>query len=134
MAGRYLLIEFDDEASASSLRAKIDNATKAGKKFRVVGLFARPGASCSCGALPGDRAKDKVKRGGRLGWWVCTTCKKPRLGDHQLHNLIPLQGVIEPMIFKGVDALYNLDVKDPKYVRHPMSLHIVTYPERVVNN
>ena len=134
MASRYLVIEFDEESAASSLRAQIDNATRKGKKFRVVGLFAKPGTPCSCAALPGDRAKDRVKRGGRLGWWVCTTCKKPRLGDHQLHNLITPQEVIDPQAVSGMDALYNLDVKDPKYVRHPLSLNIVTFPERVVKN
>lgn len=131
MAGRYLLIEFDDEASALSLRAKIDNAAKAGKKFRVVGLFARPGKACSCVAPPTDRAKDRVVRGGKLGWWLCTYCHKPRLGNHQLHNLIDPKEVIEPPRLDGVDELM-IPILSRKYVRHPGDLSITTYPEKIV--
>lgn len=135
MPGRYLLIEFDDEDAATALRAQISNATSKGKKFRVVGLFARPGKACTCSyaADKTTRSKDWVSRGERLGWWVCNTCKRPRMGDHQLKNLIIPSEVIDPPTFVGVDPLYPIDVADPVYLRHPTSLTLTTYPERVAN-
>lgn len=132
MAGRYLLIEFDDEASASSLRAQIDNATKKGKRFRVVGLFARPGTSCICLITQGQRAKDIVQRGGKFGWWLCKTCGKPRLGDHQLKNLITPPEILSPSLLAGVDTLY-IPVETRNYIRHTESISLITMPERVAS-
>lgn len=130
MAGRYLLIEFDDEAAASLLRAQIDAASRKGKRFRVIGLFARPGTPCSCPYVKGDRAKDRFKLGGKLGWWLCTTCRKPRLGDHQLKNLVPLTEIVNPNVVEGVDALHPA-FEDREYIRAVPTLSIITLPKRV---
>lgn len=132
MAGRYLLIEFDDEAAASSLREQINAATKKGKRFRVVGLFARPGKSCICIITQGQRAKDLVQRGGRFGWWLCKSCGKPRLGNHQLKNLVIPTEVIEPTVFDDVDTLMT-QVDTRKYIRHVDSISLITLPERVAS-
>lgn len=130
MPGRYLLIEFDDEQSASLLRAQIDTATKKGKKFRVVGLFARPGRTCICVPVRGIRAKDQFQRGSKLGWWLCTSCHKPRLGDHQLHNLITPDEIVDPSLFTGVDTLTPaLQVRE--YFRYVQSLPVITFPDHV---
>lgn len=98
MASRYLLIEFDDEASANKLRAQIDNASRAGKRFRVVGLFAKPQAPfCAC---PPDRQittkthTSILKRGRKLGWWMCTECKRPAQNNSALINLMKPKDII----------------------------------------
>lgn len=132
MAGRYLLIEFDDEAAASSLRAQIDAATNKGKRFRVVGLFARPGTACICIITQGQRAKDMVKRGGKFGWWLCQICGKPKLGNHQLKNLIIPPEVNSPATFEGVDTL-STSVEPKEYIRHVESISLITLPARVAS-
>lgn len=101
MASRYLLIEFDEEDAANSLRAKIDAATKAGKKFRVVGLFAKPGPTfCRCGSAwtstKSEKARTKI--GKRLGWVVCLECKKPIPAISFLKNLIKPSDIIDPSL------------------------------------
>jgi hypothetical protein len=134
MGGRYLLIEFDDDAAADRLREQIDSATRKGKKFRVVGLFARPGRACQCVPRKDQRAKDAVQRGGRFGWWLCTTCGKPRFGNHNLINILKPKDVIEPPAFEGVDINFIGREQGPlSYIRHAGELTLVTYPERVTD-
>lgn len=132
MAGRYLIIEFDDEQDAEKLRAQVDAATQKGRKYRTVGLFARPGKVCICSNIAAERgrSRDMVARGGRFGWWVCTKCKKPRLGNHELKNLIPQNGIIDPTITEGVDV-YARTPEMKRYTRYPLILGMVTYPEEV---
>lgn len=98
MAGRYLLIEFDDAAQADTLRAQIDNATRKGKKFRVVGMFSRPGPKfCRCGTWTTERGKiATTKRGAKFGWMVCTVCKLPAPVMSHLRNLVRPHDIIEP--------------------------------------
>lgn len=132
MGGRYLLIEFDDDTAATNLREQINAATRKGKRFRVVGLFARPGRACECIISPDVRSKDRVVRGGKFGWWLCTNCKKPRMGNHELNNLIIPPEVIEPTTFEGVDTM-NPDVAPKPYIRHAVGISIVTLPERVAH-
>lgn len=131
MAARYLLIEFDDEASSTHLREQIDNATQKGRKFRIVGLFGRPNdKTCQCSFTKGERSRDRIARGGKLGWWVCTTCKLPRLGDHQLLNLLSVLDILKPHLFSGVDTLMpNPD--DKNYTRYPAELVLHTLPSRL---
>ncbi|AVR56929.1 hypothetical protein PBI_TRISCUIT_56 [Microbacterium phage Triscuit] len=99
MPSRYLLIEFDDEASAERLRAQIDNATLNGKRFRVVGLFAKPRAPfCSCppqNQITTKTQESTLKRGKRLGWWMCTECKRPAQNNSALVNLLKPSDIID---------------------------------------
>jgi hypothetical protein len=94
---RYLVIEFEDNASAEKLMAKIDDARAQGALYRVVGLFVKPRNYCECPSGPAETGgmnhrKDSAKaRGGiaygrKYGWWVCTVCKRPRKAGHQLVN------------------------------------------------
>jgi hypothetical protein len=130
MAGRYLLIEFDDAATATILREQINAATRKGKKFRVVGLFIRPSRACQCGPSHDIRHADQVKRGGKFGWWVCTRCNRPRMGDHQLNNQLAPNEILEPNQFDGVDALNpSMDMKP--YIRHASGLSIHTLPAAI---
>jgi hypothetical protein len=87
VGARYLLIEFDDEATALKLKAQLDERTRAGRSLRVVGLFAKPTNTCTCDpALKvTNRSHDSsLKRGKKFGWWVCTICGRP---DSQLTGL-----------------------------------------------
>jgi len=98
MAGRFLLIEFDDEQSASRLRAQIDKASMSGKRFRVIGLFSRPGPKfCKCETWESNRgSKSTIKIGAKFGWAVCTTCKLPAPSMSFLRNLIKPHDIIDP--------------------------------------
>jgi hypothetical protein len=93
-----VLIEFDDEASANKLRAQIDNATRAGKRFRVVGMFAKPQAPyCACPPENQITTKTRIsslKRGKKFGWWVCTECKRPAQNNAALINLLKPKDII----------------------------------------
>ena len=102
MAGRYLLIEFDDEAAAERLRAQINTATRAGKKFRVVGLFSRPGPIfCRCGNWESSRGRPFTpqQRGRKFGWQVCLVCKKPVPTMTFLVNLVRPVDIIDPPLY-----------------------------------
>ncbi len=120
MGARYLLIEFDDEASATRLREQIDAATRKGKKYRVVGLFARPRGFCRCGTWTTSRAVNStLKRGAKFGWSVCTTCKKPAPSMGFLRNLIKHNEVIDPV----VDDVHNdLEHTHRRYQFHTIGL------------
>lgn len=99
MAGRILVIEFDDAAQADALRARIDKATQSGKRYRTIGLFSRPrGPYCSCGANHvserGKPAKSKWSR--KYGFRICTNCNKYLPELYGLKNLIAPEEIIEP--------------------------------------
>lgn len=103
MAARYLIIEFDDEASANALRARIDNATRSGKKFRVVGMFAKATKYCRCDPRTQVTTKthqSPLKRGRKFGWWVCTVCRRPVSAMAGLVNLIKPRDIIDPPTFE----------------------------------
>lgn len=110
MAGRYLLIEFDEEQSASSLRAQIDAATKKGRKYRVVGMYSRPGPDfCRCGTWTTDRGKvATTKTGRKFGWVVCTVCKKPAPIISFLRNIIKPEEIIDPYTHESLDGRHTL--------------------------
>jgi hypothetical protein len=85
---KYILIEFDDDATADALCAQINTATAKGKKFRLVGIFAKPPkARCTCGPLNTERIKrGKIRRHKKLGFFYCTDCKKVRSGPQGPKN------------------------------------------------
>lgn len=100
---RYMVIEFDDDNQADALRAKIDIATKSGKGFRVVGLFARPRNTCKCYKEMKDYKVwgKEIVRGAKFGWWVCGDCRKALTRDHQLNNLMGKDDIIDMSTFMG---------------------------------
>lgn len=92
---RYIVIEVSDNKVAESLLERVNQQTKRGALFRVVGVFVKPGRTCSCvnryhANYREDGAKHGwsggVERGEKFGWWVCTNCHKPRKAGHQLNN------------------------------------------------
>lgn len=113
MASRYLLIEFDDAAQALALKERIDAGTRAGKRFRVVGLFAKPTNYCECGVENWTTTRNRVatvRFGRKLGWHVCTTCKRPIPSESGLRNLIEPSDIIDPQHFdlkNGAGRLIN---------------------------
>ena len=100
---RYLLIEFDDNEQADKLRAQIDAATRKGKRFRVVGLFAKPKSFCRCGPETTTAGRGNPKKthqvGGRFGWLLCTTCEKPSSALSFLKNLVARDDIIDASSF-----------------------------------
>ena len=124
--GRYLVIEFDDNKQADSLRAQIDKATRGGKGFRVVGLFARPNKrSCTCVRARSEYKPGIVQRGAKYGWWVCTTCKHPRLGRQDLKNLLTPDQVLDPHVAEGIDML---ETQPQRRVYQPYLGELTTWP------
>jgi hypothetical protein len=74
VAGRYVVLEFDDSDSADAF---IENENiSAHLAFKVLGLYVKPLLYCQCP----DKRRQTVKnwaRGKRTGLWLCRTCKKP---------------------------------------------------------
>lgn len=100
MPSRYLLIEFDDETTATNLREQIDRATRKGKNFRVVGLFAKPTNYCRCGAnhtYQRGKPAVEVRTGRKYGWRVCMQCKRPLANSWGLVNLLKPRDIINPI-------------------------------------
>lgn len=124
MAGRYLLIEFDDPQSADALRARIDNATREGKRYRVVGMFAIPGPQfCECDTKVDTKTqRSTLQRGRKFGWWVCKVCKKPD-SYMRLVNLIGVEEIIKPRIYRIINALTR---KVDPMISYPMSIELPT--------
>lgn len=91
---RALVIEFEDDEAALKLKQQIETATKNGKRFRVVGLFAIPNRWCSC-PTPEGYHKDEIQRGAKYGWWVHVVCRRPRLGTHPTVNLLKPDEVLQ---------------------------------------
>ena len=87
---RYVVVEFDDDNTAEAFKAKIDNATDAGKNYRVAGIFFRPTRWCECPTSEGY-VKGQVALGAKYGLWNCVVCRRPRRGTHQPHNLLELK-------------------------------------------
>lgn len=84
---KLVVIEFEDDAQAQALCGMIDKQTKAGKRYRVAGIFARPRRVCECPRVEGYH-KDMVARGAKFGWNVCVVCKRAKPGVHHANNLM----------------------------------------------
>ena len=107
---RYIVVEFQDNVDAAKFiketwgQNQIDRSARRPFRRRIVGVFVPPGIRCKCGDwnLANIRNPDKVgnkgagiTRGEKFGWWVCTRCKKPRMGSHQLVNQVTLSELYE---------------------------------------
>lgn len=90
---RYVLIEFDNNAQAEQFIAKTHAGTKAGKPYRVLGLFAKPRNYCQCGPLTDRVQAREVQRGSKYGWMVHIKCGRPRRqASHSPRNLLDEPG------------------------------------------
>ena len=126
--GKYILLEFDNDDQANALCAQINTATAAGKAFRLVGIFKRPGRTCKCPRVRNTyKAKEMAKLGKKYGWWVCSDCHLPRLGGHQLVNMLAPREVLAPYDRHGVDFMSVAPIPQ-EYRILPTQLHIMDVP------
>jgi len=107
--GQYILIEFDEDASAERLCAQINAATAKGKAFRIAGIFQKPPRKrCECigvdiNSISGRGRNDKIiKRHGKTGFWYCTKCKRVRKGWQSPRNQIDQPGLPVDAVHKGL--------------------------------
>jgi hypothetical protein len=84
---KYVLLEFDNDAQADALCARIDAAEESGKSFRVVGEFKKPTSFCQCGPLTEREQVEQTTRGSKFGWNTHIVCRKPRSGPQSPQNL-----------------------------------------------
>jgi len=73
MAGRYVLVEFDDPSAAEAFTQNV--TLSAQLDFDVKGMFLSPDKFCECP----DRTRqgnNNWARGSRSGIWLCRRCKK----------------------------------------------------------
>lgn len=76
MAGRYVLIEFDDRLAADAF---VQNDNLAGQlEYRRRGFFVSPNKFCQCPDKRRQNAKNWV-RGKRTGLQLCIVCRKPSI-------------------------------------------------------
>jgi hypothetical protein len=98
VAGRYIVVEFDDSMAADTFTQNQTMGSVMG--YKVIGLFIRPEKFCQCP----DKQRQNVKnwaRGKRTGLWLCKRCKRPSvfhqrgIMDRLLHvfgyNLLPVE-------------------------------------------
>lgn len=95
MSRRYILIEFDDKDTAAKLKKQLDQATRKGKNFRVVGYFAAPeGPYCDCDpdfwTFQKGRQYAPSKHVYKSGWTKCLICNKYR-DTRQYNNLLTVE-------------------------------------------
>lgn len=73
MAGRYVVLEFDDSDSADTFCQNENLGANLG--YRVNGLFVKPQKFCQC---PDKKRQDNRNwaRGKRTGLWLCKRCRR----------------------------------------------------------
>lgn len=134
---RYVVIEFDENEDAEEF-VKATNELNAHARDerlsfrrRVVGVFVKPGKTCTCWdgkwINSGDKNRDAgIARGEKFGWWVCTRCKKPRPGGHQLVNQLLLSECYEGTVYNDyefgiqglqVSGIHTTQIDRPKKLR-----------------
>ena len=117
---RYLLIEFDDKNSALKLKKQIDQATKSGRSFRVVGYFVKPdGPYCQCPVtewtFERGRKYAPSKPVRKYGWRKCQVCNLYRDEPGYLPNVLKWDKVIKPRIL-------SMNAKHKNLMSHIMSI------------
>lgn len=79
MAGRYVILEFDDKDSAQSFLMNSHMPETLG--FKTLAVFLKPSKFCDCP----DKGRQHVnnwKKHSKFGLYVCLRCKKPSI-HHQ---------------------------------------------------
>ena len=72
MAGRYVVIEFDDKELARAFAEDPDLPEDMG--FKVRAAYLKPKSYCTC---PGVRNVKDWRKHRIYGLYICVTCKKP---------------------------------------------------------
>ena len=87
MPGKWVLIEFDDEAQAATLCAQINAAEAKGKAFRLIGVFIRPPKKrCECTSAGVEHRVSTTRRHRKTGLYYCTKCKRVKGGPQSPRN------------------------------------------------
>lgn len=101
MAGRYVILEFEDRDAADAFVANENIRASLGFKAIAMFLKPKPDAFCEC--------PDKWRQDGRnwrkhskFGLYVCSRCKKPSI-HHQQGILPRLQYVFGFNILPGAE-------------------------------
>lgn len=95
---KFIVLEVDDEASVSKLQAMFAKT----RSVRLAGIFARPVKWCAC-PHPEGYHKGQLALGAKYNLWVCVVCRRPRMGTHSPHNLLPvdeLRLIDQPMTMR----------------------------------
>lgn len=111
---RYVVLEFPDNYDAEEFVRQTNelNASLREDRLsfqrRVVGIFVKPGKTCSCWDAKwinyGDKNREEgIQRGEKFGWWVCTRCNKPRAAGHQLENQVKLSETYEGQVYNDFE-------------------------------
>lgn len=83
MAGRFIILEFEDVDAANAFAGNKHMPEQCG--YSVMAMFVRPDKFCTCP----DRQRQNVKnwgKGKRTGLYICRTCKKPSV--HHLTGIL----------------------------------------------
>lgn len=91
--GRYLLLEFDNDAQAEGFADKVRAASDRGQPYRLKGIFGKPRTVCTC---PDMDKPEKIYRGhvgrwvvGRkFGWTVHRGCGRAKPGTQWPYNIV----------------------------------------------
>jgi hypothetical protein len=89
MAGRFVVLKFDDPDSANAFVANNHMPHHLG--FSIMAMFVLPVQFCDCP----DKRRQNIKnwaRGSRSGIWICRVCKKPSV-YHMKGLLERLEGI-----------------------------------------
>ena len=94
--GYLLLVEFDNEDQAQVMIKRFHKATKAGKPFRMLGIFKtpKPEEMCTCLITSETQRKNEVARGQKYGWYIHKPCGKARGPINPLNILPRLMGKV----------------------------------------
>jgi hypothetical protein len=79
MAGRYVLLEFEDKDSAQAFVMNNNMSDQLG--FGILAMFLKPTSFCNCP----DKSRQNVanwKKSRKFGIYVCLRCRKPSI-HHQ---------------------------------------------------
>src|SRR5690606_494148 len=81
---------------------KVDSATRAGKLYRIIGIFQKPPRKrCTCAGEKSWTERQRsntVKRHKKLGFWYCSECKRVRGGAQSPKNLRQAEGEYGPYL------------------------------------
>lgn len=112
---RFIVLQVEDDSMIEPLLTKLKPLESRG--VRHAGTFGTPSRWCAC-PHPEGYHKGQIAVGAKYGWWVCTVCRRPRMGGHQPTNMLRM-GELP-------------DVTAPAYGDMPLSWRITTISIDVV--
>lgn len=89
MAGRYVILQFEDRDAANSFAMNETMAEQLG--FKVIGLYLKSKVFCTCSDKSRQNNKN-WKKNSKYGLFVCLRCGKPSV-FHEIGVLQRLQYV-----------------------------------------